>query len=241
MLEINKIEAGALAQNCRLLVDSETRDALMVDPGGEADALVSLVREVDCNLNSVVLTHSHFDHTGGVKGVMEALKPPGGLLASKIEKEMRVLTPQVAAGYGLPPVELFDEPEVCLSELDKLSLGGLQADVLFTPGHSPGHFCFFFPETEILRKQYEVRGDKVSELKSTSDTQKAPVLIAGDLVFAGSVGRTDLPGGSMPVLLESIAKQVLPLPEETLLLPGHGPDTTVGTEKRENPFLQGLS
>jgi len=240
MIEIQLIEAGPLAQNCRLLIDSDSREAVIFDPGGDGPALKTHVKSLGCKLTKIILTHSHFDHIGGVADLLR-LEPKPQLIGSSIEIDFREASAARMAEYGLPPFEKFSEPDLDLEDGQIISFGSQGIKTLFTPGHSPGHFSFLFESQVSSRKHFAVQGDKVVELGAgKAREEEASFLIVGDLVFAGSVGRTDLPGGSMAVLLDSIKNQVYPLPDDTLLLSGHGPDTSLSVEKQTNPFLREL-
>ena len=211
MLEIKTIEVALFPQNARVLICTETKQAVVVDPGGDVNKILNAVEDEDLKISEVWLTHSHLDHCGGVKELIELTGAK--LYGHKLEKEYRASIERYAMVYGLPAGSMQDcpEPDVYIDEGDQLSLGEHKFDVLFTPGHSPGHVCFYNPKESLL--------------------------IAGDTVFAGSIGRTDLPGGNYQVLMDSIRAKILSLPGDTKIMPGHGPDTTVDVEKRTNPFL----
>ncbi|MCB0360422.1 MAG: MBL fold metallo-hydrolase, partial [Bdellovibrionales bacterium] len=180
------------------------------------------------------LTHAHIDHAGGVSEIIGALGESQGtrpqLLAHPKEKEMRQSISRQALLYGLSPLEYRDveEPDRYLEHGDTLEVGGVTGEVLFVPGHSPGHIALYFPSVCV-------GGGNPAE------AEMRPVLIAGDTIFAGSIGRTDLPGGDTQTLLSSIKNHLLTLPDQTLVLSGHGPDTTIGRERVSNPFLVGMA
>ena len=204
---------------------------MIVDPGGDIDQIWSVVEDLKPDSLSVLLTHAHIDHAGGVAACMERAKgqySDNVMLFAHPEPLLRLSVSRQAKLYGLPESQYRDvpEPDRLLHEGDQFSVGGYTAKVLWTPGHAPDHLSLFF----------DVKHARLYENGSTYEA-KAPVLISGDVLFAGSIGRTDLPGGSMPVLLDSIRSKLLSLPEETLVLSGHGPITTIGQEMRTNPFL----
>lgn len=232
MLHIYTIPVTPFAQNARVLYDPESKTASIIDPGGDLDRLWQVINQLNPSQLSVVLTHAHIDHAGATAACLErgrhqyASEVPlyahsDGLLRRTISQQARL--------YGLPATEYCDapEPDKVLTDGDYLVVGKCQARVLWTPGHAPDHLSFYFENMEVvLHEDHRVI------------TEKVPVLIAGDALFAGSIGRTDLPGGSLKVLLRSIHDKLLVLPDDTLVLSGHGPPTTIGHEKRTNPFLQ---
>jgi len=212
MLDIKTIPVSSFMQNARILGCSVTRDAVVVDPGGDPDLILEALESGSYNCSRIWLTHSHLDHAGGAAELKQALNAE--MYAHPVEKFMRENVTQVAAMYGLS--EGFNncpEPEHYISGGETLKIGQYEFKVLFTPGHSPGHVSFY--------------------------CEQESVLIAGDALFAGSIGRTDLPGGDYETLLQSIRQEILTLPADTIVMPGHGPDTSVGVEKDSNPFLTG--
>lgn len=212
MLEIVSVVVTPFAQNCRILADSATKTAVVVDPGGDVPLIQEALSRGGWKCSEIWLTHSHLDHCGGVAGLQEVWRAP--LTAHPVEKQMRAHVQDLCAMYGLPRGDLENcpEPDRAVSGGETLSFGGYDFKVFFTPGHSPGHVVFYQAEHKIL--------------------------LAGDTVFLGSIGRTDLPGGDYDTLLTSIRSKILSLPDDTRVLPGHGDDTSVGVERRSNPFLQ---
>jgi hydroxyacylglutathione hydrolase len=211
MLSITTIVVTPFMQNARILTCSETKASVIVDPGGDPDKIISELHRQELSCSQIWLTHSHLDHCGAVLPLIESLGSP--LVAHPAEEAMRAQVRAIAQMYGLPASEWFDcpEPSIAIRGGEVLSLGNLRAEVLFTPGHSPGHVSFYF------------RSEKV--------------LISGDTLFSGSIGRTDLPGGDHRTLIASIRENILTLDDEVRVLSGHGDDTTVGIERRSNPFL----
>ncbi|HEX4164806.1 MAG TPA: MBL fold metallo-hydrolase [Bryobacteraceae bacterium] len=200
---------GPLRCNCTLLANLETLDAIVVDPGDEiADILARLARH-SLTLRQIVVTHAHIDHIGGAAQIKRITGAP--VLFHQADLPILGMLEMQAAWLGIPTPE-----QVALDQSaeDGLSAGipGLDAKVIHTPGHTPGSICLLFPKQELL--------------------------LAGDTLFAGSVGRTDLPGGNAKALLRSIHTRLLALPENTLVVPGHGEETTLGQERETNPFLQ---
>jgi len=208
MLTFRKFSLGALATNAYVVTDSSRSRAVVIDPG-TADSV--LLRKLDdFEVEAVLLTHAHFDHIGGVETVRERYGCPVYIHA----REKDWLTDPAKNGSlrwpdATPPISC-SLPDRLLSGGDELSLLGETFRVIFTPGHSPGSVGYLC-------------GD---------------LLFAGDALFRRSVGRTDLPGGNSEQLVRSIREQLYVLPESTMVLPGHGPETTIGEEKRENPYVR---
>ncbi len=204
------IESSAVEpffKNGYLLACPRTRECFYIDPGDEAEDLLSRIKALEWTLVAIVNTHAHVDHISGVGRVKEVWDVPVHLHRDDLELYQNL--PLQGQWFGLrydpaPPVDRF------LTEAERLRLGDLEIQVIHTPGHSPGHVCLAV-------------GDDV---------------FCGDTVFAGSIGRTDLPGASHATLLASIRERILPLGDEKTLHPGHGPETTVGHERRTNPFLK---
>lgn len=220
-------------QNSLLLIDGS--HFVVVDPGGEISRILITIRE---NVKSpvcdgVLLTHSHIDHCGGVAALMtvlrKSLKDPPKLYGHEQDRPLREAIEQQSLFFGLSPLEYRNcpEPDVYLGQNDEFIVGGCKGKILFTPGHAPGHVSLYFEPSD-----FELIVDGVS--KSYSQT---PLVIAGDALFAGSIGRTDLPLCNHDQLINSIRTQLLTLPSSTVVLCGHGPSTTIGLEARTNPFL----
>lgn len=210
MITVKRLELGPIATNCYVVSDGEGR-AFVVDPGYEYARVLEAVRGL--HVTHILLTHAHFDHIGGVQAVKDAT----GAQVLVHEKEAGWLTdPSLnlsAVRYEFAPWEVRGPaPDAVLRGGERLELLGHEVRVLYAPGHSPGHVCYLL-------------GD---------------LLFGGDVLFAGSVGRTDLPGGDFDTLLASIRRELLPLDPATRVLPGHGPETTIGREARSNPFLVAL-
>ncbi|NDC38324.1 MAG: MBL fold metallo-hydrolase [Proteobacteria bacterium] len=214
MLTVHTAVVTAFSQNSRVLLCTQTAQAVIVDPGGDPDTLLQLLTRTGATLTAVWLTHSHVDHCGAVAELLERF-PKVALLGHRDERALRENVLRICQMYGLPADGMRNcpEPTQYLSGGETIRVGNLEFEVLFTPGHSPGHLCF---------------------LHRPSGT-----LVAGDTLFAGSIGRTDLPGGDHQLLLDSIESKIMTLPDEVRVLSGHGPDTTVGAERRSNPFLRG--
>ncbi|MBL7662801.1 MBL fold metallo-hydrolase [bacterium] len=217
-LEIATIVVSDFSQNCRILIDRSTSSACVVDPGSDVQLITDEIQARKVTIESIFLTHSHIDHAGGVKDLQIALRTIQGqqakLYAHPNERDFRATIESLVPVYGLDPAQYKNcpEPDHELSGGEEFRVGSLSALVIYTPGHSPGHLALYFKSHQIL--------------------------IAGDTVFSGSVGRVDLPGGNEQVLKSSILDKILKLPGETKLLSGHGPNTTVAAELGKNPFVK---
>lgn len=207
-LDLITLTNGAFAENCYLLVERESRQAVIVDPGEEAELFLRRLATEGAHLAAVWLTHSHVDHILGVARVVAATGAP--VYLHPADRPLYDALPRQGEWFGLTP-EPPPPPNYDLAHGMRLPLGGLEFEVRHVPGHTPGHVAFV--------------GHGVA--------------LVGDALFAGSIGRTDLPGGDAATLLASIRKQLLTLPDATVVYPGHGPETTIGRERRSNPFLTG--
>ncbi|MBE0466375.1 MAG: MBL fold metallo-hydrolase [Candidatus Desulforudis sp.] len=198
---------GPLQTNCYLLGCEETREALVIDPGAEAGRIQEALGKHELKLTKVVLTHAHADHIGACGELKEATGAK--ILVHRDDAPLLADPHQNLTAY-LGPGEIFPPADVLLSEGDTVEFGaGLRFSVLHTPGHTRGSICLL--------------GDNL--------------LFSGDTLFAGSVGRTDFPGGSFRELVISLRKRLLPLPDATKVYPGHGPTSTMEFEKQDNPYL----
>ena len=205
------IPVGPLQCNCSVIGDEATREAIVIDPGDDIDQVLDLIRKHKLQVKQIVITHAHIDHVGGAMKLRAVTGAP--ILLNQNDYALLKMLDVQAAWIGLPTPGKV-EIDHSLGQADTVKAGSLAAQVLETPGHTEGSICLYFP----LEKK----------------------LIAGDTLFAGSIGRTDLPGGSYQKILHSLHDRVLALPDETVVVPGHGPLTTIGEERESNPFLQGM-
>jgi hydroxyacylglutathione hydrolase len=202
------LPVGPLQCNCSIIGDEGTREAMVIDPGDDIEDVLAVVRKHNFQVKQIVITHAHIDHVGGAMKLRHATGAP--VLLNQNDYALLKMLDVQAAWIGMAPPGNV-EIDQSLGHSDKVKAGSLEADVLHTPGHTEGSICLYFaPEKK---------------------------LIAGDTLFAGSIGRTDLPGGSMQKIISSLHERVLALPDETIVVPGHGPLTTIGEERETNPFL----
>ena len=210
-MRIEERTVGAFEENCYLLVDDETGHAVLIDPGDEGVRIVDMVRAADVELQAVWLTHAHVDHIGAVAAVVREFRVPVHLHPLDLPYYTE-LSARAAVMYGIE-FEQPEGPDRHLADGDTLHCGTLRFDVMHVPGHAPGLVAF--------------TGHGVS--------------FGGDLLFAGSIGRTDLPLGNEADMYASLTRYTTSLTDETVVYPGHGPTTSVGREKRSNPFLLGAA
>ena len=220
-MDVRMFTVGPVAENTYIFRRDGSDRALIVDPGDEADTLLDAIRELGVKLEGILLTHTHFDHVGAVALVAKATGAEVWVPESRScrSSSTRPIWPRSGsssfvpwAGFG--PFESYDA-EHTVQGGERLELAGFEIDVVFTPGHSPGHVTFSIPDEQAI--------------------------FSGDVLFQGSVGRTDLPGGDWGTLLESIRTLVDSFPPETTVYPGHMGITTLGAERTSNPFLAELA
>lgn len=205
--EVLGIPNGSFAENCWLLWDPDSRDAVVVDPGEEAGRILAAARHRELSVRQIWLTHAHIDHIWGVDAVRAAT---GALVwLHPADRRWYDSLPEQGETFGLTTLPRLKAPDHQLAAGDRLRVGPYEFEVRHTPGHSPGHVSFV----------------------------GHGLCLSGDVLFEDSIGRTDLPECDGPALMTSIARELLTLPDNTRVLPGHGPETTIGRERRQNPFL----
>jgi glyoxylase-like metal-dependent hydrolase (beta-lactamase superfamily II) len=207
---LEKLTVGPFQENCYIVGDEATGAGALFDPGDEAARIALAVEQTNLEIAQIVITHAHIDHVGAVASLVDEYACPV-LMHAEAEPMLRQLPNQaLMMGLRFGKVPAVDG---YVADEEVVSVGGLAFTALYTPGHAPGHLAFYSAEEGVV--------------------------ISGDALFAGSVGRVDLPGGSMEVLMRSINERLLTLPDETRVLSGHGPETSIGEERRHNPFLAG--
>ena len=211
-MDVRSFTVGPVAENCYVARRDGAKRGVIFDPGDEAERILEAVEALGIEVDAILLTHCHFDHIGAVAPVAKATGAPVHCPEIEVPVLADIMSYVPWPGFG--PFESYDAEETVAGG-ERLSLAGLEIDVVFTPGHSPGHVTYAIPEEQAL--------------------------FSGDLLFKGSVGRTDLPGGDWGTLLESIRGLVDAFPEETTVHPGHMGITTLGAERATNPFLAELA
>ncbi|NVJ68818.1 MAG: MBL fold metallo-hydrolase [Alphaproteobacteria bacterium] len=209
MLKAQIVPVTAFQQNCSIIWCDETMEGAFVDPGGEAEKLLAAAKQLGVQITKTLLTHGHLDHAGGAKDIKEKL----GLPIVGPHKDDKFWLDQIeehAANYNMPGLRCC-EPDEWLNDGDEVTVGNVTLQVLHTPGHTPGHVVFYEPTHKVA--------------------------FVGDVLFKGSIGRTDFPRGNMDDLVNAITHKLWPLGNEVTFVPGHGPLSTFGAERQSNPFV----
>ena len=250
------IPVGMLQCNCSIIGDPATREALVIDPGDEVTRILDLLGRHRLTVKAIVSTHAHIDHVGGLAKLHQYTGAP--VLMHRDDLPLYQAMEMQAMFLGVQPPELIEIDQL-LKEGDSLRWGSFEAQVIHTPGHTPGSVSLYLPHdagkvtVADAVKKITVKNEAGEEvaIDDSDDSVKdvlpdeaarivktAPQLFSGDTLFAGSIGRTDLWGGSMHQIMESLRTRLMHLPDDTIVYPGHGPVTTIGHERHLNPFLQ---
>ncbi|MCG2633702.1 MAG: MBL fold metallo-hydrolase [Gammaproteobacteria bacterium] len=203
------IPVTPLQQNCSLIICEESNRAALVDPGGEIDRLLTIIADAGVTLEKILITHAHVDHAGAAAAIAEKLEIPIEGPEPSDQYWIDAL-PEQAERFGLANVQSFT-PQRWLHQGDQVQVGNTTLDVLHCPGHTPGHVVFYVPEDQVA--------------------------LVGDVIFQGSIGRSDLPGGDHATLVNAIRERLWPLGNDVRFIPGHGPTSTFGEERQNNPFV----
>jgi glyoxylase-like metal-dependent hydrolase (beta-lactamase superfamily II) len=257
------IPVGMLLCNCSIIGDPVTREALVIDPGDEVNRILDLLGRHKLTVKAIVSTHAHIDHVGGLCKLHQYTGAP--VLMHRDDLPLYQAMDMQASFLGIHPPELTEIDQL-LKEGDSLRWGSFEAQVIHTPGHTPGSVSLYLPHdagkitvaagpkkitvkeeagkeiaiTDLLKKPAESADSAKLAVPEESEKSaiRAPQLFSGDTLFAGSIGRTDLWGGSMEQIMASLRTKLMHLPDDTIVYPGHGPVTTIGDERHLNPFLQ---
>jgi glyoxylase-like metal-dependent hydrolase (beta-lactamase superfamily II) len=238
------IPVGILQCNCSIIGDPATREALVVDPGDEVTRILDLIGRHRLIVKAIVSTHAHIDHVGGLSKLHQYTGAP--VLMHRDDLPLYQAMDMQASFLGILPPDLTEVDQL-LKEGDVLRWGSLEAQVIHTPGHTPGSVSLDLPHNagrvSVTDKSARAAAtDDTGDIPVSAESEKTvfhlPQLFSGDTLFAGSIGRTDLWGGSMEQIMDSLRSKLMHLPDETIVHPGHGPGTTIGQERQLNPFLQ---
>jgi glyoxylase-like metal-dependent hydrolase (beta-lactamase superfamily II) len=206
---IKTFPVGPLACNCTILGDEEAGEAIVIDPGDEVDEIYRRLTALGLKLKQILVTHAHIDHVGGALKLKRLTGAP--ILLNENDLPLLAMMDEQAGWIGVPTPETAP-PDAWLADGQIVGLDRFPAEVLHTPGHTQGSICLHFAPLKLL--------------------------VAGDTLFSGSIGRTDLPGGDFEQIIDSIHTRLLALPDDTKVLAGHGPATSIGDERKRNPFLR---
>jgi hydroxyacylglutathione hydrolase len=248
------IPVGILQCNCSIIGDPLTREALVIDPGDEVERILDLLGRRRLTVKAIVSTHAHIDHVGGLSKLHKYTGAP--VLMHRDDLPLYQAMDVQASFLGVLPPDVTEVDQL-LKEGDVLHWGSLEAHIIHTPGHTPGSVSLYLPHdagrisltdknakpdataaAEGAGTRAETEKMEAEETDSEETGIRVPQLLSGDTLFAGSIGRTDLWGGSMEEIMDSLRDKLMQLPDATIVHPGHGPMTTIGHERETNPFLQ---
>jgi hydroxyacylglutathione hydrolase len=222
------LPVGMLQCNCHIVGDPQTREAIVIDPGDDAGRILEVIERHHLKVTAIAVTHTHIDHVIGLRRVREATGAPVYLHSDDLDL-YRMLDMQASwLGWKTPEKVQIDQ---LVRDGDVIRWGPYQAQILHTPGHTPGSICLYMPS--------DIPAAPTNAAAANSGRTGTSRLFAGDTLFAGSIGRTDLWGGSFKGILSSLKGKLLELPDDTIVYPGHGETTTIGKERATNPFLLG--
>jgi len=229
------LPVGMLQCNCHIVGDPQTREAIVIDPGDDAARILATIERHRLKVVAIAVTHTHIDHVVGLRRVHEATGAPVYVHADDLDL-YRMLTVQAAwLGWKTPETTPIDQ---LVREGDVIRWGPYEAQILHTPGHTPGSICLYMP-SDMPHASAAGAAHPHPAASAKSSPRGTGQLFAGDTLFAGSIGRTDLWGGSFEGIIRSLKGKLLELPDDTVVYPGHGEPTTIGKERATNPFLVG--
>jgi glyoxylase-like metal-dependent hydrolase (beta-lactamase superfamily II) len=214
MIQVEMLPVGMFQSNCYIVSCSETREGVVIDAGDEGETILATIDRLQIRIKAILQTHAHIDHVAALDEVVPALGVP--VYMHKDELQVYEALGHQANMFGLQAPRSVTIGKL-LDDGDEIRIGNLTAKVIHAPGHGPGNACYHFAD------------------------ETPPRIFVGDVLFAGSIGRTDLPGGGYGTIVETLTNVFLPLPDDTIVYSGHGPETTIGVEKRTNPFLAPLA
>ncbi len=246
------LPVGLLRCNCHIVGDAATHEAIVIDPGEEVDRILAVLRRHGLKVRAILITHAHIDHVGGLRKLREATGAPVMMHREDLQLYRDMEAQAAWSGFQAPELTEVDD---FLREGQSIHWADYDVHVLHTPGHSKGSVCLYVPREASAGTAAGARNSAVGGKSAKGSKRAAPetapvdaaasvdrpgMLFAGDTLFAGNIGRTDLWGGSFEEIVRSLRGKLLTLPEDVVVFPGHGPPTTIGEERETNPFLRGV-